>query len=294
MSGEIPTILIDGLLVGGVYALIALGLNIQYGVGRVFNIAHGDFLMLGAFITFTLFTSSAKINPLVSLTITGPSLFIIGFVLYRTLFTSLRNRASSPAAFEGSSLLVAFGLIYVIENIALLAWPSTVRGLSWLNFPIVLPGPGYIVVTANRLVALALSIVICVAFYIFITRSRLGKAIRAAAQDPATAGLMGININLVLALCFGFGALLAAFAGTLVSMYAGISQVMGLTYAIAAIVVMVLGGLGSIPGSLIGGIILGMVASVVTHYESALVLPAFYAIFLILLLVRPTGLLGKR
>lgn len=294
MIEALPLILINGLLVGGVYALIALGLNIQYGVGRVFNIAHGDFLMLGAFVTYTLFTSSAGISPLVSLAISGPFLFIIGFVLYRTLFTSLRNRAPSPAAFEGSSLLVAFGLIYVIENIAILIWGGTARGISYLNFPIRLPGPGYTVVRANQVVALAFAIVICIAFYIFITRSRLGKAIRAAAQDPATAGLMGININLVLALCFGFGALLAAFAGTLISMYSSISQVMGLNYAISAIIVMVLGGLGSIPGSFIGGLILGMIASVVSYYESALVLPAFYVIFLILLLVRPTGLLGKR
>ena len=139
-----------------------------------------------------------------------------------------------------------------------------------------------------------LFIVICIVFYIFINRSRLGKAIRAAAQDQATAGLMGININMVLALCFGFGALLAALSGTLISMYSSISQVMGLNYAIGAIVVMVIGGLGSIPGSLIGGIIFGMIASIVSYYEASLVLPAFYGIFLILLLVRPQGLLGKK
>ena len=105
---------------------------------------------------------------------------------------------------------------------------------------------------------------------------------------------MGINITLVLALCFGFGALLAGCAGTIISMYSAISEVMGLWYAIGAIIVMVLGGLGSIPGSFIGGFIIGIIGSLVTHFESALVIPAYYALFLILLLVRPTGILGKR
>jgi branched-chain amino acid transport system permease protein len=293
MIEALPGVLINGCLVGGVLALIALALNIQYGVGRVFNIAHGEFIMLGAFITTTLFTltGSVKIDPLVSLAISGPFLFIIGFILYRTLFTSLRNRAPSPAAFEGSSLLAAFGLIFVIQNIAILIWSGRTRVYLWPHdFAIPFAGT---VFRASQVVAFALAIAIGVAFYVFVNRSRLGKAIRAAAQDPATAGLMGININMVLALCFGFGALLAGLAGSLISMYSSISEVMGLGYAIGAIIVMVLGGLGSIPGSFIGGFIIGIIGSVVTYYEPALVIPAYYTLFLILLLVRPQGLLGK-
>ena len=287
----LPDILINGVLVGGVFALIALGLNLQYGVGKVFNIAHGEFIMLGAFITYTLYVGFG-IHPLVTLAISGPFLFIIGFVIYRTLFTSLRNRAPSPAAFEGSSLLVAFGLIFVIQNIAILIWGGRTRVyIGPLSFPLHFAGT---VFNAAQVVACALAVVIGVAFYVFLTRSRLGKAIRAAAQDPATAGLMGINIKLVLALCFGFGALLAAFAGSLLSMYSSISEVMGLWYAIGAIIVMVLGGLGSIPGSFIGGFLIGIMGSIITYYEPALVIPSYYAVFLILLLVRPQGLLGKK
>ena len=291
MLEVITRIGVNGLLMGGVLALIAMGLNIQYGVGRVFNIAHGEFIMLGAFITLMLYTGPAGINPLVSLAISGPLLFIIGFVLYITLFKSLRNRAPSPAAFEGSSLLAAFGLIFVIQNLALLIWGGRSRLYLYLNFPLQFAGMPF---RANQVVAFALAVVIGVAFYVFLTRSRLGKAIRAAAHDQATAELMGVNTNMVLALCFGFGALLAGLAGSLVSMYSSISEVMGLNFAIVAIIVMVLGGLGSIPGSFVGGFILGIVGSLVTYFEAALVMPAYYALFLLLLLVRPTGILGKR
>lgn len=295
MLAIVVRVIINGLLLGSVYALIALGLNVQYGVGRVFNIAHGDFIMLGAMITSVLYAGAARIDPLVSLAITGPFLFILGFVLYRTVFTSLRNRAPSPAAFEGSSLLVAFGLIFVIQNAAILIWGGWTRSYQWMNFPLEIPIEGaYVVFRANQVIALVFALVIGVAFYIFVTRSRLGKAIRAAAQDSATAGLMGINIKIVLALCFGFGALLAGFAGTLVSTYSPHNEVMGLNYGISAIIVMVLGGLGSIPGSFIGGFILGIIGSLVTYFQPALVIPAYYGIFLILLLVRPTGILGKR
>lgn len=293
MIEEIPRLVINGLLRGGILALIALGLNIQYGVGRVFNIAHGDLLMLGAFTTFTLFTGlfGFNINPLVSMAISGPFLFLIGFVLYRTLFTSLRTRAPSPAAFEGNSLLVAFGLIFIIENAAILIWGGRTRFISYLNFPLYFAGS---VFRANQVVAFALAIAIGVAFYVFLTRSRLGKAIRAAAQDQATAGLMGVNAKMVLALCFGLGALLAGLAGTLVSISSSISEVMGLNFAIIAIIVMVLGGLGSIPGSFVGGFIIGIIGSIVGYFETALVLPAYYALFCILLLVKPTGIFGKK
>jgi len=291
MIEQIPQILISGLLSGGILALIALGMNIQYGVGKVFNIAHGEFIMLGAFITYVLYTGAYGISPIITLAVSGPILFLLGFVLYRTLFTSLRTRAPTPAVFEGNSLLAAFGLIFVIQNIALLIWGGRTRLYLWLNSPVYFGG---MVFRANRLVALGLAVAICVAFYIFMKRSRLGKAFRAAAQDPAAAGLMGINITLVLALCFGFGAMLAGFAGSLVSMYSSISEVMGLNFAIGAIVVMVLGGLGSIPGSFIGGFITGILGSLVSFYAAPLLAPAYYGLFLILLLVRPQGLLGKR
>jgi branched-chain amino acid transport system permease protein len=282
-------VMISGLLLGGIYALIAVGLSLQYGVARVLNIAHGEFIMLGAFITWTLYTIFG-INPLASLAICGPVVFIIGFVLYRTLFTRLRNLSASPAAFEGSSMLACFGLLFIIQNIAILIWGADIKGYSYLAVPINFGGA---VFAANRLITLGFALVICVVFYLFLARTRLGKAIRAAAQDHSTAGLMGVNIDHVLALCFGFGAMMAGLGGTLLSMSYQIQPTMGLEYTMIALIVIVLGGLGSIPGSFIGGLLLGLVGSLVTFIEPGLSLVAYYVIFMLLLLAKPTGILGR-
>ena len=289
MLVRVLDIVIAGLLMGGIYALISMGLTLQYGVARVLNVSHGEFIMLGAFITWVMY-SAFGINPLVSLAIGGPLIFIIGFLLYRTLFTQLRIKAGSPGAFEGSSMLATFGLLFIVQNIALAIWGAGMKGYSYLNFGVNLWGASF---AANRLVALVVAIVVGVAFYIFLARTRLGKAIRAAAQDSATAGLMGVNTNLVLALCFGLGALMAAFAGVLVSMCYPIYASMGLEYTIIALIVVVLGGLGSIPGSFIGGFILGLIGSIVSSWQPGLAVAAYYVLFMLLLIVRPTGILGK-
>ena len=240
--------------------------------------------------SFTLFTRF-EINPLISIAITAPCFLIIGFAIHRTLFTTLRKRAPTLGAFEGNSLLAAFGLLFAVQNIALLIWGGVPRGYDWLVGGVDILGA---VVSLSKLVALVVAVALGVAFYIFVNRSRLGKAIRAAAQDPATAGLMGINIDRVLPLCFGLGILLAGAAGVLLSMCYPISTFIGVRYTVIALIVVALGGLGSIPGSFIGGFILGIVGSVVARLESGLIMVAFYGILMLLLIARPRGLLGKK
>ena len=282
-------VVIAGLLLGGLYALIAMGLSLQYGVARVLNIAHGEFIMLGGLTTWTLYTVFG-INPLVSLAVCGPATFVLGFVIHRTLYKRLSSSAASPAIFESSSMLASFGLLFIIQNLASIAWGPEIRGYSYLAVPVNLAGA---VFGANRLVTLGFAIAIGVAFYLFVARTRLGKAIRAAAQDPAAAGLMGVNINTVLALCFGFGAAMAGCAGMLISLWLPVHAVMGFPYTVIAIIVVVLGGLGSIPGSFIGGFILGLIGSIVAYIDPGLSLVAYYLIFVLLLLVRPTGIMGR-
>jgi len=289
MFTTILDVVIAGLIMGGIYALIAVGLSLQYGVGRVLNVSHGEFIMLGAFITYSLYTIFG-ISPLISLVICAPFLFIIAFLIHRTLFQYLRDTSESIDVFEGNSLLASFGLVFIIQNIALLIWKANVRGYTYLVYSVNIFGA---IFTANRLITLLFAVVISLAFYLFLTRSRLGKAIRAAAEEPKMAGLMGVNIKRVLAICFGLGALMAGFAGVLVSMLYQIQPVMGMEYTIIAVIVVVLGGLGSITGSLIGGFILGLVGSIVTHFDPSLSLVAYYVIFILLLLVRPTGIFGK-
>jgi len=341
-------IVIGGLLIGGIYALIAMGLSLQYGVARVLNIAHGEFIMLGAFATWALYTT-LHINPLIALVIVGPIVFVMGYLLHRTFFRHLltsrpvlgeiiilgaliswtayellkvyttanpllaiaigiplaivldfvlhrtvlkRVAPSAPslAAFEGASMLATFGLLYIIQNMAIIVWGSSSKGYTFLATPVNLAGA---VFAANRLVTLAFAVGIGLAFYLFLARTRMGKAIRAAAQDPTTAGLMGVNINQVLAICFGLGAALAGVAGVLYSMCFAISATMGLERTVVAIIVVVLGGLGSIPGSFIGGILLGVVGEIVKYFEPSLVLAGYYIIFILLLMLRPKGLMGK-
>ena len=283
-------IVIGGLLMGGIYALIAVGFGLQYGVARVLNIAHGEFIMLGAFCTWTLFTI-AGITPIVSMLFCAPFFFAIGFIIYRIFYAQLRTSSESPAVFEGNSMLASFGLLFVVQNLALIIWGSPVKGYSYLAFPIELSGA---VFSANRIVTLIASVILGSAFYVFLARTRTGKAIRASAQNPEAAGLMGVNINHVLALCFGFGTMMAALGGLLLSMTSiMLSPVMGMQYTLIAIIVAVLGGLGNIKGCFIGGFILGLIGYVVSSSQPGLSMVAYYVIFLLLLLVKPTGLLTK-
>ncbi|MBI4790541.1 MAG: branched-chain amino acid ABC transporter permease [Chloroflexi bacterium] len=282
-------VVIAGLLLGGLYALIAMGLSLQYGVARVLNVAHGEFIMLGGLGAWTLYARFG-VNPLVAVAICGPAAFVLGFILHRTMFKRLLAMSTSPGAFESNSMLASFGLLFIIQNVAFIIWGPEIRGYAFLNYPVDIGGALF---GANRLVTLGFAISIGVAFYAFLALTRMGKGIRAAAQDRLTAGLMGVNTQLVLALCFGLGAGLASIAGVLISISYPVNATMGLEYAIIAIIVVVLGGLGSIPGSFLGGFILGIVGSIVSYIEPGLSLVAYYVIFMLLLLVKPTGILGR-
>jgi branched-chain amino acid transport system permease protein len=282
-------VIITSLIMGGIYSLIAMGLNLQYGVARVLNISHGEFVMVGAFITFWVY-KLLGINPLFSLALCGPTLFIIGLFAYRTLFQYLRKTSQSTDVFEGRSMLASFGMLYIIQNIALLWWGPNVKAYTFLNYPIKFLG---LTVEAHRLVALLFTLVVILVFYMFILHSNIGKAIRAAAQNEASAQLLGINVHMVLTLCFGLGALLAGLAGSIISMMQEITPLMGFPYLIIAMIVLVLGGAGNILGSLVGGLILGGVTTVVMYLEPGLTLVVSYAIFALILIVRPQGVLAR-
>ena len=170
------------------------------------NVAHGEFIMLGAMVTFTLYTVF-NINPLLSVVISGPVIFALGYFLHWILFRYLRDKSASVGGFESNSILAAFGLLFIVQNIAKQAWGSQIRSYSYLNSPVNFGGTEF---GADRLMTMGIAVAIGAAFYLFLTRTRTGKAIRAAAQDAVTARLMGVNINVVLALCFGLGALMAA------------------------------------------------------------------------------------
>lgn len=290
MIANLPDIVITGLILGGIYALVAVGLSLQYGVGRVLNVSHGEFIMLGAFATFSLFTKY-EINPLLAIGLVAPALFVLGYLVHQIFFQYLRSTSPSSDVFSARSLLASFGLLFVVQNLILIAWGPSLKGYTYLNSPVSIFGASY---SKNRLVALFVSVGVSVIFYLFISRTRLGKAIRAAAEDPTMANVVGVNIHQVLGICFGLGTMLAGLAGVLISLMFQLQSAMSLEYTIIAIVVVVFGGLGSITGSLIGGFALGLVISVVNFYDPSLSLISFYAIFMLLLLVKPSGILGRQ
>ncbi|HUG32693.1 MAG TPA: branched-chain amino acid ABC transporter permease [Acidimicrobiia bacterium] len=283
-------VIITGLILGGLYALIAVGLSLQYGVGRVLNVSHGEFIILAALATYSLYTATG-IHPLVAITFVAPVLFMVGFALDRTLFNDLRRTSFDDDHFEGRSLLVSFGLLFVVQNLMLVFWGAGLRGYSVWNTPVEILGRRY---GLNRLITLLVAVTVSVAFYLFIRHTRLGKAIRAAAERPDIAEVLGVNRKRVLAICFGLGAGLAGLAGVLYSLMFEIQASRGIELTVVAIVVVVVGGLGSITGSLIGGFLLGLVISLVNFIDPSLSLVAFYLIFIVVLLVKPSGLLGRQ
>ena len=280
--------LILGLIMGGIYALISMGLSIQYGVAKILNISHGEFIIVGACLTWTLVQFG--INPVLALIICSPFMLGIGYLVHRTLFERLKKVSGSSAIFESNAMLLAFGMLFIILDSARNIWGSMELGYAFLRTSLTIGGTNF---AANRVFVFVLAVVIATLFYLFLQKTRLGKSIRAAAQDPVAASLMGINIKNVMAICFGIGAMLAGMAGTLLSMIFSTYTSAGMRYAIIAIIVVVLGGLGSIPGSVIGGFILGLVGTIVTTIEPSLTLVAFYFIIMALLLVRPKGLMGR-
>ena len=283
--------IITGIMTGSVYGLLAMGLTLQYGVCQVLNISHGEYLMLGAMLTFTLSTTLG-ISPLLVVAIIGPLLFVIGFLLQITLFRTLKARTPSPPVFEGSALLVCFGLYYIITFVALRTWSPWSQPNLYLMQNVSFLGVSF---GLNYIVACVIALALGLAMYLFLSRTRPGRAIRATAEDPATAGLMGVNTGMILAVCFGLGALLAGIGGIMISWRTPVNIAMGFNNTVIALVVVVLGGLGSVPGSFIAGILIGIVSRLVSEFwEPLLIVPVYYVILMVLLLVKPAGLLGKK
>ncbi len=279
----------SGLIMGGVYAIIAMGMSIQYGVARILNVSHGEFIMIGAFLTLVLVR--ANVNPLIAMLLIVPAMFLLGFVLHRTIYKKLGDVSGSVGAFESNSMLVSFGLMFVLQNVALQIWGSQQQVYAFLQTSVNFLGTA---IALNRLVVLLLAVAISLMFYFFLQTTRLGKAIRAVSQDADAAALMGVKIHRVGAICFGIGAVLAGVAGSLISIINQFNTSIGMSYTIIAIIVVVLGGMGSVPGSLLGGFILGFVGTLVNYIDPSLSLVAYYLIIIVLLLVKPSGLMGGK
>lgn len=287
LSGQL---LFAALVLGSVYAVIALGLNLVYGTMRLLNIAHGEIVMVGAYAAFWGF-SLLGLSPLVALPVVGVLTGAIGLVLYRTLFRAQLAANKPVAQLEASSLLLFFGVSIVMQNLASLAFTATPRAYQHLDTVYQIGG---VAMTGNRIATLVVSVAILVAVLLFLNRSIYGLAVKALIQHRDAARVVGINVDRVqtASILAGFG--IAGIAGALVSMAEQISPFMGFPFTIASFVVIIMGGLGNIVGGIMAGFLLAFieiyaVALTSANFRSILI----YGIFVGILVLRPQGLLGK-
>lgn len=282
--------ILTGLVLGGTYALVAMGLTLQYGVARIMNLAYGDMIIAAAFGAFVLF-SAFGLNPLVGMLAIVPAGFGLNYLIYGAMLRPLAVRARHPGRLEVDSIMATFGLLFVIQGVALVFFGSGFMSYSFLAVPVDILGA---TIAANRLLALALAVAIGGGVHLLLTRTRWGAAIRAVAVAPESAPLVGIDVGRVARFAFALGGAMAAAGGVVISMYLTFSATAGVVFTMKALVVVIMGGVGNLPGALAAGLILGLVETLVaTYVDPGLTLAATYAIFLAVLIVRPTGLFGR-
>lgn len=283
-------IIIGGAILGAIFSLIAVGLNLQYGVTRVLNIAHGEFLMLGSYLTYLVF-SSFGVNPLVSLAISGPVTFLVGVLIQLIVFRKLVRVSKSAEELEFRSLLACFGLQFIIQNVVRILFGATPIGTPYLMETIPILGESF---QTNMIVAAIISVVISVILYLLLRSTKIGLAMRATVEEPTGAQLVGINIHKIHAVSFGLGALLSALAGSMLCMiYPKITPYIGPQYTFIALAVIVLGGMGSFVGSLLGGFFIGYINYVSLKIDPLITMAVVYAFLIIMLVIKPKGLFGR-
>ncbi|MCR6670825.1 branched-chain amino acid ABC transporter permease [Devosia ginsengisoli] len=282
--------ILTGLVLGGTYALVAMGLTLQYGVARIMNLAYGDIIIAASFGAFVLFTALG-INPLLGMLIVIPAGFALSWLIYAVMLQPLARRSRDRGRLEGDSILATFGLLFVIQGVALVIFGSGFMSYSFLAVPVDIMGT---TIAANRLLAFVLAVVFGLGLWLMLTRTRFGTVIRAVAANPASAPLVGINVDSVARFAFAIGGALAAAGGVVVSMYLTFSATMGVIFTMKALIVVIMGGVGNLMGALAAGLILGLVETLVASFiDPGLTLAATYLIFLAVLVVRPQGLFGK-
>ena len=288
---ELVQYVVTGLLVGGVYALMSIGLGLIFGVMRVVNFAQGDFMMLGMYLTF-FYAVAASIDPLLGALLTLPPFFLLGWVVHRLLLA--RVTGGDPGRQQDAQLILTLGLSLVITNATTMILTPTPRGIhtSYATQAFAL---GPVLLNQARSYAFVMALVLAGLVYLFLTRTDLGRALRAAADDPEAASYQAIDVRTMHGLAFGVGVALVAAAGGLLATYYPIEPTVAGNFIVLMFVAVVLGGLGSIPGAFVGGIIIGLVQSL-----TLLVLPfqlqntGVFVAFLLVLYLRPQGLFGRR
>lgn len=283
-------LIFSGLITGGIYALVALGLNLQYGLMRILNIAHGEFLMLGAYLTWMVQTSFG-ISPLLMIPVSFVVLMALGLVIHWLCFRRLTATSPNIDIFEARGLMVAFGLMFLIQNLVSSIWGGELRGYDYMADPVVMGGAQF---AGNKLLVFAMALIFSLGLMVLLRKTLLGKGVRALMQSQVGAQLVGINTRTLHPLMFGIGLGLSGLAGCLLSMAYTISPAMGEPYTVTALIVITLGGFGSMGGALAGGLLLGVIEAFGMHFTNpSLKALLSYVVFIGVLLLRPKGLFTK-
>jgi branched-chain amino acid transport system permease protein len=282
----IVDIILGGLILGGMYALVAMGLTLQYGVARIMNLAYGEVLIAAAVASSVLFTTFA-VSPLVGMLLVLPAGFAASWLIYQGLLMPLVRRARTRDALEVDSILATFGLLFVVQGIAFVLFGGQYYSYSYLSIPITIAGS---TIAVNRLIAFGFAVGLSLILYAVLMRTRTGTAIRAVAVDPTAASLVAKIAGLAVAL----GGAMCAAGGVLVSMFLTFNAAMGVAFTMKALIVVIMGGVGNLLGALVAGLLLGLVETFVARLvDPGLTLAATFILFLTVLLVRPTGLFGR-
>ena len=291
-AGDLAQYVVTGLLVGGVYALMSIGLALIFGVMRVVNFAQGDFMMLGMYVTFFL-AVGAGVDPLLGALVTIPPFFLLGVLVHRLLLVRVTG-GGDPQRMMDSQLILTLGLSLVITNATTMLLTPMPRGIK-TPYATQAFGVGPLLLNQARSYAFVMALLLAGAVYLFLTRTDRGKALRAAADDPEAASYQGIDVRAMHGLAFGVGIALVAAAGGLLATYHPIEPTVAVNFIVLMFVAVVLGGLGSIPGAFAGGLLIGLVQSL-----TLLILPfqlqnvGVFITFLLVLYLRPQGLFGQR
>ncbi len=283
--------LINGISLGSVYAIIALGYTMVYGIAKMLNFAHGDVIMVGSYIVFTI-VSMIGLPPVVGILVSIIVCTVLGITIEAIAYKPLRGASSSLAV-----LITAIGVSYFLQNVALLVFGANTKAFtSVVNISPITLADGALSITGETIVTIITCIIIMVVLMLFINKTKAGQAMLAVSEDKGAAQLMGINVNGTISLTFAIGSGLAAIAGMLLcSAYPSLTPYTGSMPGIKAFVAAVFGGIGSIPGAFIGGLILGVIEIMSKAYISSQLSDAIvFLVLIIVLLVKPTGLLGKK
>jgi len=283
--------IVTGVLLGGTYALISIGLTLQYGVARIMNLANGETFVAACFVAFWLFTSYA-VNPLWGILIIAPAAFVVNWGIYSLLLRPLVDRAKNQGMLEVDSILATFGLLFLFQGLMLRGFGGAYTSYQFLSERFDILGTFY---GLNRVVAFCAACVIAVALYLFLYKTRYGTAVRSVAVNPNSASLVGIDVAKAAALSFALGGALTACGGTLLSTFYSFNASMGVVFTMKALIIVIMGGVGDVRGAVIAALILAVAETAVARLiDPGLTLAATYALFVLVLLFRPQGIFGRQ